>query len=70
MDDMRQDYTNCLEHIYQIAGKEALPEPDISTLQNLNRELYSAHRAITLAIAHLSMNGEYSDERTPDLPVD
>ena len=70
LEDMRQDYTHTLDHIYKLAGKDALPEPDISTLQNLNRELYSAHRAITLAIAHLSMNGEYSDEETPDLPVD
>jgi phosphate:Na+ symporter len=61
LEDIRLDYILALEHIYRLAGRDSLPERDISTLQNLNRELYSAHRAITLSIAHLSSNG-----RTPE----
>ena len=61
LEDIRLDYIQALEHIYRLAGRDSLPERDISTLQNLNRELYSAHRAITLSIAHLSSNG-----RTPE----
>jgi hypothetical protein len=61
---IRQDYTNTLDHIYRLAGKDALPESDISTLQNLNRELYSAYKALTLAIVHLTTNGVTSEEVT------
>lgn len=53
MDLIRRDYADALEHIYLLAGKDAMPEQDISTLQNLNRELFSVHRAMMLAIAHL-----------------
>jgi phosphate:Na+ symporter len=70
LEEIRQDYILMLDHIYRLAGKDALSEPDISTLQNLNRELYSAHRAITLAIAHLSMNGETVEESYSENPID
>ncbi len=58
LEDIRRDYLQSLDHIYKLAGKDSLPERDISTLQNLNRELYSAHRAVTLAIAHLGPDGK------------
>ena len=67
---IRQDYIKTLDHIYRLAGKDALPEPDISTLQNLNRELYSAYRAMTLAIIHLTTNGATTEDVTNDNPVD
>lgn len=57
LEDIRRDYLSSLDHIYKLAGRDSLPERDISTLQNLNRELYSAHRAVTLAITHLATNG-------------
>lgn len=53
MDSIRREYAEALEHIYQLAGKDTMPEQDISTLQNLNRELFSVHRAMILSIAHL-----------------
>jgi hypothetical protein len=67
---IRQDYIKTLDHIYRLAGKDALPEPDISTLQNLNRELYSAYRAMTLAIIHLTTNGATAEDVTNESPVD
>jgi phosphate:Na+ symporter len=53
LDSIRRDYSEALEHIYQLAGNDTMPEQDISTLQNLNRELFSVHRAMILSIAHL-----------------
>jgi phosphate:Na+ symporter len=67
---IRQDYINTLDHIYKLAGRDSLPEPDISTLQNLNRELYSAHRAMTLAIVHLTINGGIPEENNNGTPLD
>jgi phosphate:Na+ symporter len=53
LDLIRGDYSETLAHIYQLAGKDAMPEQDISTLQNLNRELFSVHKAMIQSIAHL-----------------
>jgi phosphate:Na+ symporter len=46
----RTRYLQMLDGIYRVAEQDHLPEKDISTLQNMNRELFSAHRAMLQAI--------------------
>lgn len=46
----RTQYLRRLDEIYLVAGRDRLPEKDISTLQNMNRELFSAHRAMSQAL--------------------
>jgi len=46
----RASYLQLLEGIYPLAEQDYLPEKDISTLQNMNRELFSAHRAMFQAV--------------------
>jgi phosphate:Na+ symporter len=46
----RTQYQHMLEGIYQVTGTDRLPEKDVSTLQNMNREIFSAHRAMVQAL--------------------
>jgi phosphate:Na+ symporter len=46
----KSDFDNRINHFYFHAGQNALKEKDISTLFNLNRELYSSCKAIALAV--------------------
>ena len=60
--DIQSDYQELLDSIYTKAGKDALLEKDISTLQNMNRELYSAHKALIYSISDFRLNNTDSDE--------
>lgn len=44
------DFAERINHFYFHAGQNVLNEKDISTLFNLNRELYSSSKAIALAV--------------------
>jgi Na+/phosphate symporter len=46
----RTQYQRMLEGIYHVTGADRLPEKDVSTLQNMNREIFSAHRAMVQAL--------------------
>jgi Na+/phosphate symporter len=46
----RAQYQRMLEGIYRVTGPDRLPEKDVSTLQNMNREIFSAHRAMVQAL--------------------
>ncbi|MFN3300562.1 MAG: hypothetical protein ACK41Z_10225 [Sediminibacterium sp.] len=46
----KTDFDQRINHFYFHAGQNVLKEKDISTLFNLNRELYSSCKAIALAV--------------------
>lgn len=50
---IQQNYESLLNDIYQIVNKRSLDEVSLSTLANVNRELYSSHKAILLAASNL-----------------
>jgi phosphate:Na+ symporter len=50
LDKNKSDFDKRINHFYFHAGQNALKEKDISTLFNLNRELYSSCKAIVLAV--------------------
>lgn len=50
---VQQNYESLLNDIYQIINKRSLDEVSLSTLANVNRELYSSHKAILLAASNL-----------------
>lgn len=62
------DYADMLQRIYSEAGKHALPEKDISTLQNMNREIYSANRAMIHALGDFLLDGPASETLTDPPP--
>jgi phosphate:Na+ symporter len=50
---IQQNYEQLLSDIYQTTDKKSLDEISLSTLANVNRELYSSHKAILLATTNL-----------------
>lgn len=48
--EIRAQYLRMLDGIYRVTGQDRLPEKDVSTLQNMNREIFSAHRAMIQAL--------------------
>jgi len=50
---VQQNYERLLNDIYQIVNKRSLDVVSLSTLANVNRELYSSHKAILLAASNL-----------------
>jgi len=50
---IQQNYEQLLSDIYQTTDKKSLDEISLSTLANVNRELYSSNKAILLAITNL-----------------
>ncbi len=51
LEDIQHNYKHMLAVIYDAAGEDAMPEKDISTLQNMNRELYSSFKSLIYATA-------------------
>lgn len=49
-EEIKKGFNARIEHYYFHAGQNSLKEKDISTLFNLNREIYSSCKAITLAV--------------------
>jgi phosphate:Na+ symporter len=61
-------YKELLDSIYVKASKKAIQEKDISTLQNMNRELYSAHKSLLYATSDFLLDNNQSDE-VKNLPL-
>jgi phosphate:Na+ symporter len=68
MEKNEADYADMLQRIYSEAGKHALSEKDISTLQNMNREIYSANRAMIHALGDFLLDGPASETLTDPPP--
>lgn len=68
LNQIQTDYNELLNSIYAKAGKDALMDKDISTLQNMNRELYSAHKSLTYAISDFMLDNQQS-EQVKNLPL-
>jgi phosphate:Na+ symporter len=69
---IQQCYDKLLHHIYQSVDKKVLDEIEISTILNVNRELYSSHKAMILAVNELmvpSLSG-YFEESIAVPPAD
>jgi RNA processing factor Prp31 len=62
LNQIQSDYKELLDSIYAKAGKNILLEKDISTLQNMNRELYSANKSLIYAISDFMLGNNQSDE--------
>lgn len=52
----KKGFNERIEHYYFHAGQNSLKEKDISTLFNLNREIYSSCKAIALAVEQYKNN--------------
>ncbi|MGL6267826.1 MAG: hypothetical protein ACRC2O_07855, partial [Chitinophagaceae bacterium] len=68
LNQIQNNYNELLESIYSNAAKNAITEKDISTLQNMNRELYSAHKSLIYAISDLLLDNNQSEE-VKNLPL-
>lgn len=68
LNQIQADYNELLGSIYTNAGKKALLEKDISTLQNMNRELYSANKSMIYAISDFMLDNNQSEE-VKNLPL-
>ncbi len=68
LNQIQADYKELLDSIYTNAGKKALLEKDISTLQNMNRELYSANKSMIYAISDFMLDNNQSEE-VKNLPL-
>ena len=66
--NIQVDYKELLNTIYATAGKNALLEKDISTLQNMNRELYSANKSLIYAVSDFMLDNQQS-EHVKNLPL-
>lgn len=54
----QNDYDSRMKAIYHDGGKEVLQEADISTLLNVNREMYSSGKAMTFCLKDFLLNSE------------
>lgn len=68
IDEIQKEYKELLAGIYEKADRNAMPEKDISTLQNMNRELYSSNKSLIYAAADFLLNPEEAD-RIRNLPL-
>jgi phosphate:Na+ symporter len=68
LSQIQADYKELLDSIYSNAGNKALLEKDISTLQNMNRELYSANKSLIYAISDFMLDNNKSEE-VKNLPL-
>ena len=50
MGQIQKDYENRLNNIYQLSAKNTLEEYDVSTLLNVNREVYSSCKALIYSL--------------------
>jgi phosphate:Na+ symporter len=58
LEDIQHHYKHMLAVIYAAAGDDAMPEKDISTLQNMNRELYSSFKSLIYAAGDFLLRPE------------
>jgi acyl-[acyl carrier protein]--UDP-N-acetylglucosamine O-acyltransferase len=59
--DIQLEYKELLAGIYEKAERNAMPDKDISTLQNMNRELYSSNKSLIYAAADFMLTPEEAD---------
>jgi phosphate:Na+ symporter len=62
LNQIQANYKELLDSIYVKAGKNILLEKDISTLQNMNRELYSANKSLIYASSDFMLGNNQSEE--------
>jgi Na+/phosphate symporter len=62
LNQIQTDYKELLDSFYAKAGKNSLQGKDISTLQNMNRELYSANKSLIYAISDFMLSNNQSEE--------
>jgi phosphate:Na+ symporter len=68
IEEIQKAYKELLGGIYDKADRNAMPEKDISTLQNMNRELYSSNKSLIYAMADFLLSPEEA-ERIRNLPL-
>jgi phosphate:Na+ symporter len=59
--DIQMEYKELLSGIYEKAEANAMPDKDISTLQNMNRELYSSNKSLIYAAADFLLESAEAD---------
>ncbi|MBH2004836.1 MAG: Na/Pi cotransporter family protein [Sphingobacteriia bacterium] len=70
MAQLKHSFDNRIDHFYTHAGRDTLQEKDISTLFNINRELYSSCKAIVQAVKDYKLNtSDTPDNDIPDIPA-
>lgn len=70
MAQLKHSFDNRIDHFYTHAGRDALQEKDISTMFNINRELYSSCKAIVQAVKDYKLNtSDNPDNDVPDIPA-
>ncbi|HJV20770.1 MAG TPA: Na/Pi symporter [Sediminibacterium sp.] len=66
MAQLKHSFNNRITHFYTHAGRDGLQEKDISTMFNINRELYSSCKAIIQAVTDYKLNAaENPDNDVP-----
>jgi phosphate:Na+ symporter len=61
LEGIQEDYAALLSGIYRTAEKNSIVEKDISTLQNMNRELYSASKSLIYAVGDFMLTADDSE---------
>ena len=68
----QDNYDSRMQRIYRDGGKDSLVESDISTLLNVNRELYSSGKAVIMASANYLLTSDQlatlQDQLSGDMP--
>ena len=59
---IRQEFDHRIGDFYTHAGKNSLPEKDIATMFNLNREIYSSCKALLRAARDYKLNAAYAEK--------
>lgn len=67
-DQILSDYSGSLDAIYKSAVGSSLNSDDFTTLMNLNRELFTSHKALLMAAKDFLLDAPEAD-RFADLPV-
>jgi Na+/phosphate symporter len=62
LQDIQHTYSNLLDSIYRETAGQQLPDKDVSTLQNMNRELYSANKSLIYALADFLLESQQSED--------
>jgi phosphate:Na+ symporter len=61
LEEIQKDYAALLAGIYRTAERDSVPEKDISTLQNMNRELYSSTKSMIYAVGDFMLKEEEAE---------
>lgn len=69
MEAQKASFNNRIDHFYTHAGNDGLQEKDISTMFNINRELYSSCKAIIQAITDYKLNAVENTNNNEPVPA-